>query len=63
MAVPKQRQNSSRSKRRRGGHRKLEKKKLVKCANCQQLIQPHHLCSFCGYYGGKEVVKVAEAKK
>ncbi|HHX58283.1 MAG TPA: 50S ribosomal protein L32 [Candidatus Moranbacteria bacterium] len=63
MAVPKQRHNSSRGKRRRGGHRKLEKKNLVKCSQCNQAIQMHRMCSFCGYYKGKEVKKSVEVKK
>ncbi len=58
MAVPKQRQTSSRGKRRRGGHKKLQVKKLVKCSNCHKEIMPHRACSFCGYYKGMKVVAV-----
>lgn len=50
MAVPKQRQTSSRGKRRRGGHRKLKMQNLVTCPRCQAKIQPHRACPECGYY-------------
>lgn len=57
MPLPKQRHNSSRGKRRRAGHKKLEVKKLVKCSNCGKPTMPHVVCGNCGYYKGKEVVK------
>jgi len=59
MAVPKQRQTSSRGKRRRGGHKKIQAKKLVKCSNCQQNILPHKACPYCGYYRGKKVLDLS----
>ncbi len=56
MAVPKQRQTSSRGKRRRGGHRKIKAINLVKCSNCGQAIKAHQLCPYCGQYKGKEKI-------
>jgi large subunit ribosomal protein L32 len=55
MAVPKQRQTSSRGKRRRSGHKKIQAKKFVKCSNCGKEILPHRVCPYCGYYKGKKV--------
>lgn len=33
---------------------------MVECAHCHALILPHRVCPACGYYGGKEVLKVEE---
>lgn len=64
MAVPKQRHNRSRTRRRRGGHDKQQKLSLVKCANCAKEIEAHKLCPFCGSFKGKEVVDMtAKVKK
>ena len=64
MAVPKQRHNSSRSKRRRAGHKKLAVPGMVACSNCGQMIQSHRACSNCGFYKGKQVLEIkSKAKK
>ncbi len=55
MAVPKQRQTRSRTRRRRGGHDKVQMKKLITCTNCQKEILPHRACSHCGYYKGEKI--------
>ncbi len=39
---------------------KLEVPNMVSCKHCHALILPHHVCPECGYYDGKEVVKVEE---
>ena len=57
MAVPKRKM----SKCRRDGRRanwKLTAPSLVECPQCHEAKLPHHVCSECGYYDGKEVVKV-----
>lgn len=38
---------------------------LVKCSNCSNLISPHTICSYCGFYKGKKVleIKVKEKKE
>ena len=63
MAVPKQRQNKSRGRRRRAGHRKVTQRKLVVCSNCSQPILPHKVCLNCGFYKGVEVEKKVIKKK
>lgn len=64
MAVPKQRHNSSRSKRRRAGHQKLSAPEMISCSNCNKQVQPHQVCSNCGYYKGKAVIEIkSKAKK
>lgn len=52
MAVP-QRRTSKTRKRLRRTHFKLSAKGLVACPHCGEMIQPHKVCPFCGYYNGK----------
>lgn len=59
MAVPKQRHNSSRGKRRRDGHGIMKRQSLVPCKSCGKEVVPHRLCPYCGTY--KEV-KINQSK-
>lgn len=64
MAVPKQRHNRSRTRRRRGGHDKQKTISLIKCSSCQKDIESHKLCPYCGSFNGREVISMTtEAKK
>jgi len=64
MAVPKRRVSKARRDKRRSSHWKLSLPGLAKCPNCGQAVLPHTMCKACGYYKGREVVKMAaeEAK-
>ncbi|OIO16164.1 MAG: 50S ribosomal protein L32 [Candidatus Portnoybacteria bacterium CG23_combo_of_CG06-09_8_20_14_all_37_13] len=55
--VPKQRHTKSRRNRQRS-HQALKRQALIKCAKCSQLILPHRVCGFCGFYKNKEVIDV-----
>ena len=57
MAVPKQRKTKSRQGQRRM-HIYLKPSSLVTCPKCGKPIRPHRVCSYCGYYKGKEVINV-----
>ncbi|HHY34514.1 MAG TPA: 50S ribosomal protein L32 [Firmicutes bacterium] len=59
MAVPKKRKSASKRDMRRA-HWKLEAPSLVECSRCHALIVPHRVCPECGYYNGREVLKVKE---
>ena len=37
---------------------KLDAPALVRCSNCGAYKRPHRLCTACGHYDGREVVKV-----
>ena len=63
MAEPKRRVSKTRRDKRRSAHWKLDMPGLVKCPNCGQAALSHRMCKACGYYNGREVVKVAEAAK
>jgi len=66
MPVPKQRHNTARKGRRRAGQlvkiKSIAKVQSVKCPNCGAKIMPHRACSECGFYKGKEVIKVKKTK-
>jgi large subunit ribosomal protein L32 len=59
MAVPKKRTSASRRDKRKANW-KLEAPNLVECPHCHVLILPHRVCPDCGWYRGKQVVKIEE---
>lgn len=63
MAVPKRRVSSTRRDKRHSNVWKLEAPALVKCPQCKEYTAPHKVCGNCGYYNGKEVIKMDEAKE
>lgn len=58
MAVPKRKVSKARRDKRRSSIWKLDAPALSKCTQCGELKMPHRVCPICGYYKGKEVVKV-----
>jgi len=62
MSVPKKRRTKSHVRNRRS-HHALKDPALTKCPKCNQTIAPHSACEFCGYYKGKEVLKIKTKKK
>ncbi len=42
----------------RRAHQKLRAPKLVSCPNCGEMRPPHQVCPHCGYYKGREVIRV-----
>ncbi len=61
MALPTQKRSTSRQKRRTSLRKKeilLKKKNLFLCPQCKRKILPHRVCPYCGYYKGKEVLKI-----
>ncbi|MEA1926516.1 MAG: 50S ribosomal protein L32 [Patescibacteria group bacterium] len=63
MAVPKQRHNRGRTRRRRGGHRAYKTTSLVECSNCKKPIISHTVCKYCGSYKSKEYIDVTRSVK
>ncbi len=53
---PKKRHSRTRQGKRRINI-KLSLPTLVKCPNCKQMTRPHTVCSNCGFYKGKEIIK------
>ena len=60
MAVPKKKVSKARRDKRRSSVWKLEAPSLSKCTQCGELKMPHRVCPICGYYKGREVIKVEE---
>jgi len=61
MAVPKRKHSQARKNKRRSNVWKLDQPAFSKCTQCGQLKAPHRVCPHCGYYKGKEVIKIEEA--
>ena len=57
MAVPKRKVSHARKNKRRANW-KLSTPVLVKCSNCQELTLPHRVCKSCGFYKGREIIKM-----
>ncbi len=57
MAVPKKRKTGTRQAQRRS-HDALTAVNLSACSHCGKPVRPHQMCPACGYYRGKQVVKV-----
>lgn len=57
MAVPKRKTSKARRDKRRSSVWKLSAPTLIKCSHCGEYTVPHKVCSTCGFYDGKEVIK------
>ena len=56
---------SKTAKRQRRTHLKKTAPTVTTCSNCGAVVASHRACTKCGYYKGKETIKVAkeETKK
>ena len=54
---PKRKISSGRRDRRRS-HDALTPNTLVQCSNCNEMRLMHKVCPNCGYYKGREVIKI-----
>ena len=61
MAVPKGKISKARKHSRRANW-KLTTPGIVACPQCHEPKLAHRVCKNCGFYDGKQVVKVDEAK-
>lgn len=57
MAVPTKRTTKSHQQKRRLNIF-IKKPGLTNCLKCGRFILPHIVCSFCGYYKGKQIIDV-----
>jgi large subunit ribosomal protein L32 len=62
MAHPKRKHSYSRKKKKQT-HQRLSVPQLVECKQCKKLKPAHMVCPFCGYYAGREVVKIELKEK
>jgi len=59
MANPKRKWSKARTNRHRTNW-KLSIPGLVDCPQCHTKKMPHKVCKTCGFYDGKEIVKMEE---
>ena len=59
MAVPARKVSNTRGRKRRT-HYKIVENATVKCPKCGEPVRPHRVCSNCGTYKNKEVIKTTE---
>jgi large subunit ribosomal protein L32 len=62
MANPKRKWSKARTGRARSNW-KLSVPSLVDCPKCHAKMMPHKVCKTCGFYDGKEIVKMGEETK
>ena len=60
MAVPKRKTSKARQNKRRSNGWTRAAPGFCMCPQSGELTLPHQVCGSCGYYKGREVVKVAE---
>ncbi len=58
MAVPKRKLSHARKNKRRSNVWKLDVPNFSRCTQCGGLKVPHRVCGTCGYYKGKEIIKM-----
>lgn len=58
MAVPKRKHSKARRDKRRSNVWKMEALAIMKCPQCGEFKLPHRVCKACGFYKGREVIKV-----
>jgi len=63
MAMPKHKISKSRRDMRKSQHLKVKTAAPNKCPQCSEPKLPHRVCIHCGYYDGKEIIKMDEGNK
>ncbi len=61
MAVPQRKTSKTRRDKRRAHDAIQFKAALIKCENCGEWKQRHHVCMECGTYRGRRVFDIEEA--
>ncbi|NMB99189.1 MAG: 50S ribosomal protein L32 [Thermoanaerobaculaceae bacterium] len=59
MPNPKRRHSKTRKNKRRT-HDSLTQVNDIECPKCHEYRLPHRICPSCGYYNGREVVRIEE---
>ncbi|MDA0944907.1 MAG: 50S ribosomal protein L32 [Candidatus Latescibacterota bacterium] len=57
MAVPKKRRSKSKKRIKRSAWKAVAPE-VTTCSNCGASIRTHTTCSHCGYYKGRQVIRV-----
>ena len=57
MGTPTQKRTTA-SKKRRASHFAIKNIQAGACSNCKKPVKGHYACPACGFYKGKEVIKI-----
>jgi len=60
MGVPKRRASTTKVRKRKAHWKKLSAPNLVRCPRCYEPMLPHRVCMSCGYYKGRQVLRIKE---
>jgi large subunit ribosomal protein L32 len=60
MPVPKRRTSKSKVRSRRASNMKYKFKTFMYCKECSEPKIAHHVCSYCGKYAGKQILKISK---
>ena len=63
MAVPKFKTSKQRKAKRRSSVWRLDTPNLSACPKCGELRRQHVTCMACGFYNGRDVLKLEDEKK
>jgi large subunit ribosomal protein L32 len=63
MAPLTKRKYAKSRQRERRGHQAIVAPAMDTCSQCHSAKLAHHACSACGYYNGREAVKIVTPKK
>lgn len=64
MAVPKRRVSHARTHKRKSQYLgELTTSGATTCSHCGEVVRQYCVCPACGYYKGRKVLDVKEAKK
>ena len=63
MAPLAKRKYAKSRQRERRGHQAVVGSTLDNCSQCHSAKMAHHACPSCGYYNGREAVKIETPKK
>jgi len=62
MSVPKKKTTKSKRDQRRA-HWKATLPEISVCPSCGAAVRPYHVCTACGKYQGRQVLKVKEVSE
>ena len=63
MAVPRSKTSKQRKAKRRSSVWRLDAPNLTACPKCGELKRAHRVCKACGFYNGRDVLKLEDDKK
>ena len=63
MCVPQHRRSRTEGKRRRASFYYLDPLTVGQCPRCHEAKLSHRVCANCGYYNGKDILKLEQAEE